>query len=103
MTQPAARIRATTGDDGRVGLGHEVDAAGPGAEEMPARRGRQAGRVHRVLDHHGHAGDRSQCLTGRMPGIDGAGIGQGIRIPDDEGIPGRGRIRDRTVAPTRPV
>ena len=73
----------------RVGRRDQVDAAGLGAEEVPAAGARQAGHVHRVLDDDGHPRERPQLLARRPAGIDGAGIVECLRIHHDERLVAR--------------
>ncbi len=76
MTQPAARIRATTG------------ASVPGIRSVPPAFEQRkcqppcsaAGDVHRVLDDDRHARERPQGLAGGPAGIDRPRLVKGVGV-----------------------
>ena len=81
--------RPHAGDHGAVCRRHQIDAAGLAVEERPSGGGGKPHHVHRVLDHHGNAGQRPERLTSRAATVDGAGGLQRIGIEKHDGVVGR--------------
>jgi len=86
LAQDDGAGRAHPRHHGRVGAGHQVHPAGLAVQQRPAGRGREAHHVHRVLDHDRHAGQRTQRFAGGPARVDRAGIGQGIRVEEDDRV-----------------
>jgi hypothetical protein len=61
-------------DHRRIGLGDQIDAAGPGAEQAPTAGARQPGHVDGVLDDHRNAGQRAKRFPRLAPPIDFPGV-----------------------------
>ncbi len=69
-----------------VGGRHQVDAARLAGQRRAAARGGEAPHVHRVLDHHRHAGKRAERLSHGTATVDGTRGRQRFRIEEDDRI-----------------
>ena len=78
--------RLHAGHHGRVGAGHQVDAAGLRIEKPPARRGREPDHVHRILHDDRHAVERPERPAGSTALVARPRIGESVRVEEDDGV-----------------
>ena len=76
-------------DYGRVEGRKEIHPARLAMEQRPSGGGGKPHHVHRILDHHRHAGQRPQGFARGAAPVDGARIREGVRIEEDDRVVAR--------------